>query len=183
MTEPVQKQIIPEKRKKLHAKVFLLPEMINAEIVVATQPDFLMEEFAFTHVVDAMKDITQKLTKDNSLEYTERLLLSQSIALNSLFVNLVSKAQAEDKDIKKIETFMRLGLKAQNQCRATMETLAAIKNPPVVYAKTANIAQNQQINHGASPAKDCQNQTRQVIHDQGENIPVESMIKDGLNVK
>jgi hypothetical protein len=36
---------------------------------------------------------------------------------------------------------MRLALKAQSQCRATLETLAQIKNPPVVLARQANIAQ------------------------------------------
>jgi hypothetical protein len=146
----------------------------------------LYPHFDYGDVVEVMEDITQKLIKDNSLEYVERMLLSQSIALNSLFVGLVDKAKSVElvgHDIKKFETYTRLALKSQSQCRATMETLAAIKNPPVVYAKTANIAQNQQINHGAPPAKDCQNQTQHVTHDVGENIPVESMIKDELKVK
>jgi len=38
------------------------------------------------------------------------------------------------------DTDMRLALRAQSQCRATLETLAAIKNPPVVFANQANIA-------------------------------------------
>jgi hypothetical protein len=34
-----------------------------------------------------------------------------------------------------------LALKAQSQCRATLETLAAIKNPqPVAFVRQANIA-------------------------------------------
>jgi hypothetical protein len=44
---------------------------------------------------------------------------------------------------------MRLALKAQSQSRATVETLAAIKNPPVVYARQANFAAgHQQVNNG-----------------------------------
>ena len=39
---------------------------------------------------------------------------------------------------------MRMALKAQNQCRMTLETLATIKNPPVVFAKQANTAQGPQ---------------------------------------
>ena len=47
------------------------------------------------------------------------------------------------------ETYVRLALKAQAQCRATLETLATIKNPPVVYARQANIAAGrQQVNNG-----------------------------------
>jgi hypothetical protein len=43
---------------------------------------------------------------------------------------------------------MRLALKAQSQCRVTLETLAAIKNPPLVFAKQANIAHGaQQVNN------------------------------------
>jgi hypothetical protein len=43
--------------------------------------------------------------------------------------------------------------KAQNQCRMTLETLSTIKNPPVVYAKQANIAHGpQQVNNGTAPA-------------------------------
>jgi hypothetical protein len=43
---------------------------------------------------------------------------------------------------------MRLALKAQGQCRATAETLALMKNPPV-FARQANIAQGpQQVNNG-----------------------------------
>ena len=48
---------------------------------------------------------------------------------------------------------MRIALKAQSQCRATLETLAQIKNPPVVFARQANIAQGpQQVNNGMTPA-------------------------------
>jgi hypothetical protein len=43
---------------------------------------------------------------------------------------------------------MQMVLKAQSQCRATLKTLATIKNPPVVFARQANIAQGpQQVNN------------------------------------
>jgi hypothetical protein len=48
---------------------------------------------------------------------------------------------------------MRLALRAQGQCRATLETLAAIKNPPVVFARQANINNGgqQQVNNAPAP--------------------------------
>jgi hypothetical protein len=54
---------------------------------------------------------------------------------------------------KAAETYLRLALKAQSQCRATVETLAAIKNPPVVFARQANINNGgqQQVNNGGAP--------------------------------
>ena len=46
------------------------------------------------------------------------------------------------------DRYMRLALKAQAQCRATVETLAEIKNPPTLFARQANIAHGpQQVNN------------------------------------
>ncbi len=51
------------------------------------------------------------------------------------------------------EAYMRLALRAQAQSTRTLEVLATVKNPPVVFAKQANIAQQQQVNNGpAVPA-------------------------------
>ena len=49
--------------------------------------------------------------------------------------------------------YLRLALKAQSQCRATLETLAASRNPPIIFAKQANVTTGpQQINNGATVA-------------------------------
>ena len=43
---------------------------------------------------------------------------------------------------------MRLALKAQSQCRTTIETLTILKNPTTIFARQANIAQgSQQVNN------------------------------------
>ena len=58
---------------------------------------------------------------------------------------------------------MRMALRAQSQCRATLETLAAIKNPPIVYARQANVTTGpQQINNGtATPSRMREIETEQ----------------------
>ena len=44
---------------------------------------------------------------------------------------------------------MRMALKAQTQCRATLETLAEVKNPRVTtFVRQQNNAQQQQVNNG-----------------------------------
>jgi hypothetical protein len=49
------------------------------------------------------------------------------------------------------ETYLRLALKAQSQSRASIESLAQIKNPPVVYARQANFANGpQRVNSGVA---------------------------------
>jgi len=46
------------------------------------------------------------------------------------------------------ETYLKLALRAQSQCRSTWEAVSAIKNPPVIgYAKQANFGVNQQVNN------------------------------------
>jgi hypothetical protein len=49
--------------------------------------------------------------------------------------------------VDRLEQYMRLALKAQSQCRATLETLAQMKNPPV-FTPQANVAGQQVVNNG-----------------------------------
>jgi hypothetical protein len=71
------------------------------------------------------------------------------MAVDAIFASLARRAQMNMGEyMNAVDRYMRLALKAQGQCRATLETLAAIKNPPVVFAKQANIAQGpQQVNN------------------------------------
>lgn len=78
----------------------------------------------------------------------QRMLISQAHALESIFVKESRRASAQEY-LPQFEAHLKLALRAQNQCRMTLETLAAIKNPPVVFAKQANIAHgHQQVNNG-----------------------------------
>lgn len=50
------------------------------------------------------------------------------------------------------DTYMRIALKAQSQCRTTYEALAEIKNPRhMAFIKQQNIGVNQQENNDAAP--------------------------------
>lgn len=77
----------------------------------------------------------------------ERMLANQLLTLDTLFNNLAQRSGRQE-TFKGIEVLMRLALKAQQQSRATAETLAVIKNP-MPYIKQANIAHgHQQVNNG-----------------------------------
>jgi hypothetical protein len=84
----------------------------------------------------------------SELARAEALLTAQAYTLNPIFHKLARKATHCEylNDVN-----LRLALKAQSQCRATLETLAAIKNPPpVAFVRQANIAHGpQQVNNGA----------------------------------
>ena len=88
------------------------------------------------------------------LARTEAMLISQAHSLDAIFGNLARRAAVQE-FLPQIDGLLRLALKAQSQCRATLETLAAIKNPPVVYARQANVTTGpQQINNGmAAPSQ------------------------------
>lgn len=166
---PADKKLTDAERKKKVSKWMMKPEVTSAAVVDAFAKNY-SEELAFGDVVEVISDATKELINTDSMQYVERLLLSQSIALNGLFVSLARKASGQEY-VKQYEVFLRLALKAQSQCRATLETLATVKNPPV-YANTANIAQNQQINNGAPPAQQMQpNQQPAITSDQGAPVP------------
>lgn len=106
---------------------------------------------------------TSERVQAGSLEDAEALLISQAATLNAIFVNLAHRARSSSR-LDHFDTYLRLALRSQAQCRATCETLAVVKNPPV-FARQANISHgpqqinnNQQINNGGdvvngSPAR------------------------------
>ncbi|NOT89248.1 MAG: hypothetical protein HOP03_13860 [Lysobacter sp.] len=69
------------------------------------------------------------------------------------------------------EINMRMALRAQNQARATAETLAAVKNPTVVFARQANIAHGPQQINNTIPRAENETAQNEVI----EGIAHESM--------
>lgn len=108
------------------------------------------------------------------LSQAEAMLMNQATALQSLFARLAERGMGCDQ-APAFEANMRMALRAQNQCRATIETLAAIKNPPIVYAKQANIANGpQQINNGStapSRAREIENEQTQLSGGSHELLP------------
>jgi hypothetical protein len=88
-----------------------------------------------------------KAVNGGNLQAAEQTLTAQAISLNAIYTELARRAAMNMGEYPdSFERYMRLALKAQGQCRTTLETLAEIKNPPV-FAKQANIAHgNQQVN-------------------------------------
>jgi hypothetical protein len=117
------------------------------------------------------------------LAVPERMLNAQAVALNAMFGELARRAAMNMGEyLGASETYMRLALKAQSQCRATVETLAEMKNPHgVAFVKQANIAHGpQQVNNGgtapvsspgaaASCARDSKSEPSKLLeHQDGE---------------
>lgn len=106
-------------------------------------------ERSLTELIAAFKKQVANTRKD--MGKAEDILISQAIALDAIFTELARRAAGNMREyLGATDTYMRLALKAQSQCRTTLETVANIKNPPVVFAKQANIAHNQQVNQSVS---------------------------------
>lgn len=104
-------------------------------------------------ITETMRALRVSLGEVNSgdLGAVEAMLLGQAAALNAMFAELGRRAYINmGEHLPATDRYMRLALKAQGQCRATLETLAAIKNPPLVFARQANINNGgqQQVNNG-----------------------------------
>jgi hypothetical protein len=109
-------------------------------------------QLQITETVEALNDNVAEV-KAGNLSGPEAMLVSQAHSLNAIFTELARRSALNMGEyLEASEKYMRLALKAQAQCRATLETLTAMKNPPVVIAGQANISAGpQQVNNGAPP--------------------------------
>jgi hypothetical protein len=95
-----------------------------------------------------------------NLAQAEAMLTNQATALQTVFARLVERGMSCT-EVAPFEANLRMGLRAQSQCRATLETLAAIKNPSTVaFVRQANIAHGpQQVNNGTpAPSRARENE-------------------------
>ena len=90
-------------------------------------------------------------TSRGDLARGEAMLTAQAHTLDAMFDRMAQKA-TRCEYLNQAETYSRLALKAQGQCRATWATLAQMKNPqPTTFVRQANIAHGpQQVNNGSA---------------------------------
>jgi hypothetical protein len=125
------------------ANLGLAPEFKAAMTAHAFAP--LIGEQDLAAVFQRVGELSTKSVKESSKDL-EYMLTSQTIALDSIFNRLAVQAQASiGKHPKVVDTYLRLALKAQSQCRATAEALAALKSPRQ-YINQTNVAGAMQIN-------------------------------------
>jgi hypothetical protein len=127
---------------------------------------------ALTEVVNSL-EAAGRAVNDGDTAGLERMLTAQAISLNTMFAEMAWRASLNmGNNLDAMETYMRLALRAQNQSRSTAETLATIKNPPVVFARQANINNGgqQQVNNGAAgpalaPAEESKTQQTKLLEE------------------
>jgi hypothetical protein len=125
-------------------------------------------DVSLTELVASLRDQGEAVNRGD-LAAAERMLSAQAVALNAVFAEMARRAALNiGEHLGAMESYMRLALKAQSQSRATVETLAAIKNPPAVFARQANINNGgqQQVNNGsrATTTTSSETSTRPSAH-------------------
>ena len=124
------------KPKQSHAAAVaeMMVEGLTMNAVAAVAHSKILGEVDLTQTVGALILETRQVG-GGDLSNLEAILAAQVVTLNAMFTQYVTQT-ARMTIVDQIDRFTRLALKAQGQCRATVETLAAIKNPPV-FARQA----------------------------------------------
>jgi hypothetical protein len=156
-----------------YAKLITSPELAAYRVIGMMQPKNLADEIDTPTMLETLRDQAAAV-QGGDLAHAEAMLINQASALQALFVRLSERA-IEQQSMPNYEGFMRMALRAQSQCRATLETLATIKNPPIVYAKQANVTTGpQQVNNGipaSTRAREIETEQSQVSGGTNELLP------------
>lgn len=141
-----------DEKGRAHANLVTSPEFAAYRVIGMMQPKNLADEIDAPGMLAILRDQAATAQRGD-LAHAEAMLINQASALQSMFVRLSERAM-EQAHMPNLEGLMRMALRAQAQCRTTLDTLAEIKNPrPVAFVKQANIAHGpQQVNNGLSPA-------------------------------
>lgn len=145
------------RKKPIAAKPDTPPERLakphELMLMSSAQNASAMEKFGVFGDVDVSALVEALYEKQNKVQAgdmkpVEVMLYGQAQALQAIFTNLARRSGMNaGQYIDAADKYMRLALKAQSQCRATLETLAIVKNPQP-YIRQANIAQgHQQVNN------------------------------------
>jgi hypothetical protein len=145
-----------------HAALVISPELAAYRVINgAEQKSGIGEGIDVPALMEQLRDSAAAVNRGD-LAQAEAMLMNQATALQSLFARLAERAMTHDQ-IPGFDANMRMALRAQSQCRATLEALATIKNPPIVYAKQANFAAgHQQVNNCMpAPTQALENENQQ----------------------
>lgn len=142
----------PERSEAL-ARMATRPSVNAAAVMVSYGKPLGIAEDDIGALMDRLADDVKDVWAGD-MKRAEAMLFGQAHALQAIFMNLARRATAQEY-MKNWEAYLRMAMKAQNQCRMTLETLATIKNPPVVFARQANINNGgqQQVNNGAPASR------------------------------
>ena len=148
---PTPPATTPDKRT-LEPHELVLSPTIQSAVGIQAWGKFA-GEVDLAKLLDDLRTRVEKV-QGGDMRPVEAMLYGQAVTLETIFTSLARRATSQEY-LKQFQAYLGLALKAQAQCRATLEALAEIKNPrPVAFVKQANISGgHQQVNNGMQPAQ------------------------------
>jgi hypothetical protein len=132
------------------AQLATAPEILASATMQEFQP--ILKSHDPNELVDAIEDEVKRVIKGGMCR-PEAMLVAQAHTLDMVFNTFAQRAAGKmaDGNLEATEIYMRMALKAQSQCRTTLEALSEIKNPrSATFIKQQNVAGQQQVNNGSS---------------------------------
>ncbi|MDC6695267.1 hypothetical protein, partial [Leclercia adecarboxylata] len=148
----MKKEIQTEPRDKTPrnmsaAQHVMSPELLSASVITACHK---LDNSDIAGYVTELKQQANSIHA-NDMSRPETMLIAQAHALDGLFAKLANRAFSVS-SLDVMERYMRLALKAQNQTRTKLQTLAELKAPKqVAFVRQANIGNQVQVNNGTVP--------------------------------
>jgi hypothetical protein len=138
--------------KRKVAALYLTPAVNAARVTMAYTPKGSLD---LVEVVAELK-AQQAVVAAGDMAQVEAMLLNQATALQAMFTDLAERGKGQT-GLAQIQCLLGLALRAQGQCRATLQTLAEVKFPRApTFIRQANIAGQQQVNNGTAEARTAQ---------------------------
>lgn len=131
------------------AETVTSPECLSASVLTLCQG---IDHSHVTELVGELKKQSAAIHVDD-LSRAEGMLSAQAHTLDGLFAKLTGDA-LKSSNLDKLERYMKLALKAQNQARATVQTIVELKAPKkYAFVQQANIGGQVQVNNQREPTR------------------------------
>jgi hypothetical protein len=159
-----------ETKEQRMARITMEPEVRAAvSMFYINNPGFYNDSFDMGALIEELSRQTA-LVKNKDSSRAQEMLVAQTHTLDLLFNRLTATAEANIGAgyLEAANTYFKLAMKAQSQCRTTWEAVSKIQNPPVTnVTKQTNIAKNQQINNSG----EIENPPNELAGDDLELLP------------
>lgn len=153
-----------------YGKLITSPEFAALRAIKAAESDQIGDGIDVPGLKAVLSEQIQAVNAGD-MQSVEGMLVAQAVSLQTVFSRLIERASCQT-SIAVGEALYRVALRAQNQSRATLETLSKVKNPPTaVFAKQANISGgHQQINNTPAHAEHQSAQTQLLTQSHGTTL-------------
>lgn len=135
-----------EETGRAYGRLITKPEVHAFRVIKSAEEPGLASQIDTPGLMAALKEQILAVNAGD-LRHAEAMLIGQATSLQTLFSRLTERAMAQEY-LHSMEAILKLALRCQNQARQTLETLATVRNPPLVVAKQANIGANVLVNNG-----------------------------------